>query len=127
VSSLNQGERQPLAVEDQVLTVYAATNGFLDRVLVDRVPAFLTALIETAHAHHKDLRKKIAGGDWSDETQEAAHIALSEFAEQFGYDLDEEGQPIDEDAPPPAPKKAQPELESEPQPESESQEAGVAA
>ncbi|MGD0196704.1 MAG: F0F1 ATP synthase subunit alpha [Solirubrobacteraceae bacterium] len=127
VSSLNQGERQPLAVEDQVLTVYAATNGFLDRVLVDRVPAFLTALIETAHAHHKDLRKKIAGGDWSDETQEAAHAALSEFAEQFGYDLDEEGQPIDEDAPPPAPKKAQPELESEPQPESESQEAGVAA
>ena len=38
VESLNQNERSPLAVEDQVVQVYAATNGFLDRINVDRVP-----------------------------------------------------------------------------------------
>jgi len=38
VKALNQGERQPLAVEDQVLQVYAATNGFIDRIAVERVP-----------------------------------------------------------------------------------------
>src|SRR6185295_1709010 len=35
VKSLNQNERSPLAVEDQVAVVYAATNGFLDRINAD--------------------------------------------------------------------------------------------
>ena len=71
VKTLNQGERQPLAVEDQVMQIYAATNGFLDRINVDRVPEFLLELTERMHAQHEDVRAKIAGGDWSDETQGA--------------------------------------------------------
>ena len=31
VRTLNQGEREPMAVADQVVQVYAATNGYLDR------------------------------------------------------------------------------------------------
>src|SRR5271155_713310 len=54
VSSLNQGERQPLAVEDQVLQVFAATNGFVDRINVEKVPAFLDGLVERARAQHRD-------------------------------------------------------------------------
>ena len=38
VKTLNQGERDPLAVEDQVAVIYAATNGFVDRINADRVP-----------------------------------------------------------------------------------------
>jgi F-type H+-transporting ATPase subunit alpha len=102
VASLNQGERAPLTVEDQVLQVFAATNGFLDRITVDRVPAFLAELVERAHASEKELRKKIAGGDWSDGVQEEARKMVGDFAGQFGYDLDEEGQPTDENAPPEA-------------------------
>src|SRR6266480_435892 len=41
VSTLNQGEREPLPVEVQVAQVFAATNGFLDRILTDRVTEFL--------------------------------------------------------------------------------------
>ncbi|MGA2756789.1 MAG: F0F1 ATP synthase subunit alpha [Solirubrobacteraceae bacterium] len=100
VKALNQGERQPLAVEDQVLQVYAATNGFIDRIAVERVPEFLADLVSTAHSRFKELRAKIASGDWSDETQAATKAAVGEFAEDFGYDLDEEGQPLDDDAPP---------------------------
>ena len=40
VKTLNQNERSPMAVEDQVVVIYAATNGFLDRINVDRVPEF---------------------------------------------------------------------------------------
>ncbi len=98
VKALNQGERQPLAVEDQVLQVYAATNGFVDRITVDRVPAFLADLVSAAHARHQELRAKIAGGDWSDETQAAVKQAVAEIAEDFGYDLDEEGQALEQDA-----------------------------
>src|SRR4051812_2971344 len=46
VRSLNQGERSPLPVEDQVAVVYAATNGFIDRINVNRVPEFNQGLVE---------------------------------------------------------------------------------
>jgi F-type H+-transporting ATPase subunit alpha len=98
VRTLNQGERSPLPVEDQVVQVYAATAGFLDRVNAERVPAFLTALTERCHAQHSELRTKIAQGEWSEEVQQGAHEAVSAFAGDFGYDLDEEGQPLEEEA-----------------------------
>jgi F-type H+-transporting ATPase subunit alpha len=99
VKALNQGERSPLAVEDQVIQVYAATNGFVDRIAVEKVPEFLDKLVQRMRAEHSELRSKIAGGDWSDETQAGARKAVSQFAEDFGYDLDEEGQPVEEAAP----------------------------
>jgi F-type H+-transporting ATPase subunit alpha len=99
VKALNQGERSPLAVEDQVIQVYAATNGFVDRIAVEKVPEFLDKLVQRMRAEHSELRSKIAGGDWSDETQAGARKAVSQFAEDFGYDLDEEGQAVEEAAP----------------------------
>ena len=77
VATLNQDERSPLAVEDQVVQVFAATNGFLDRILIDRVPEFLDGLLQRMHSEHADLLEKIRGGDWSDETQEALRSAVS--------------------------------------------------
>src|SRR5207249_1579109 len=37
VATLNQNERSPVEVADQVVQIYAATNGYLDRIRVDRV------------------------------------------------------------------------------------------
>jgi F-type H+-transporting ATPase subunit alpha len=96
VTTLNQKERSPLTVEDQVVQVFAATNGFVDRILTDRVPEFLDGLLQRMHSEHTDLLEKIAGGDWSDETQEGVRNAVSGFADDFGYDLDEEGHPIED-------------------------------
>jgi F-type H+/Na+-transporting ATPase subunit alpha len=101
VATLNQGEREPLAVQDQVVQIFAATNGFLDRLKVERAAEFLAELTERMHSQHGDVREKIAGGDWSEKTQNAVKDAVAAFAEDFGYDLDEEGQPLDDDAPPP--------------------------
>jgi F-type H+-transporting ATPase subunit alpha len=97
VATLNQGERAPLPVQDQVIQLYAATNGFVDRITVARVPDFLEGLSERFHSQHDDLRQKIAEGDWSDDTQKAVHEAAASFAEDFGYDLDEEGKPLEDD------------------------------
>jgi F-type H+-transporting ATPase subunit alpha len=97
VMTLNQRERAPLAVQDQVVQIYAATNGYLDRLNVERVPEFLQELVEHMHAQHGELRAKIAGGDWSEETQQAVQDAVGTFAEDFGYDLDEEGEPLEEE------------------------------
>jgi F-type H+/Na+-transporting ATPase subunit alpha len=96
VATLNQNERSPLAVEDQVVQVFAATNGFLDRILTERVPEFLDGLIQRIHSEHSNVLDQIRGGDWSDETQESLRSAVGDFADDFGYDLDEEGQPLEE-------------------------------
>jgi F-type H+/Na+-transporting ATPase subunit alpha len=96
VKTLNQGERQPLPVEDQVVQVFAATNGFLDRITVERVDEFLGALTARMHAEASDVLERMGAGDWSDETQQAVRKAVAEFADDFGYDLDEEGQPLEE-------------------------------
>jgi F-type H+-transporting ATPase subunit alpha len=93
VKALNQGERQPLAVEDQVAVLYAATNGYLDRITPDRVGEFNRELVERLHSSASETLETVAGGDWSDETQKALDEAISEFADDFGFDLDEEGQP----------------------------------
>jgi F-type H+-transporting ATPase subunit alpha len=66
VKALNQGERSPLAIEDQVAVVYAATNGFLDRIDANRVGEFNRGLVERVHSEVSDVLKKIAVGDWSD-------------------------------------------------------------
>src|SRR5437588_1875102 len=99
VKTLNQGERAPLAVADQVVQVFAATNGYVDRITVERVPEFLAQLTDRMHAEHKDLREKIEGGDWSDQTRDAVDAAVKQFAEDFGFDLDEEGQPRSDSEP----------------------------
>jgi F-type H+-transporting ATPase subunit alpha len=96
VKTLNQGERAPLPVEDQVIQIFAATSGFLDRIHADRVPEFLAELVERCHAEHGELRAKIAGGDWSEDVQKGIHAAVEAFGADFGYDLDEEGLPLEE-------------------------------
>jgi F-type H+/Na+-transporting ATPase subunit alpha len=100
VKALNQPERQPMAVEDQVVQLYAATNGYLDRITVDRVERFLSELTESMQGNAPELLGKIAGGDWSDETVAEVDKEVKQFAEDFGYDLDEEGHPIDADSEP---------------------------
>jgi F-type H+-transporting ATPase subunit alpha len=96
VRTLNQAERHPIAVEDQVIQIYAATNGYLDRIVVDKVERFLADLTDSVRGNEPELLQKIAEGDWSDDTQGQVEKAVNQFAEDFGFDLDEEGHPLDE-------------------------------
>jgi F-type H+/Na+-transporting ATPase subunit alpha len=96
VKTLNQAERHPLPAEDQVVQIYAATNGHLDRINVDKVERFLAELTESVRAAEPELLEKLAGGEWSDETESAVEKAVQSFAEDFGYDLDEEGHPLED-------------------------------
>src|SRR4051794_5727494 len=96
VKSLNQGERQPMAVADQVVQIFAATHGYLDRITVDKVDEFLEGLTQRMHAEQQDLLKQIAAGEWDDDTESKLDCAVKDFADDFGFDLDEEGQPLEE-------------------------------
>ena len=117
VLTLNQKERHPLPVEDQVVQIYAATNGYLDRIKVERVEEFLEQLTLRFRAEQQELGKQIAAGEWSDELQEQVDAFVKDFADDFGFDLDEEGQPVDQDQP--EQREGAPADEPEPEPESE--------
>src|SRR5207342_3929565 len=55
VEMLNQNERSPLSVGQQVASIYAGTGGYLDRIKVERVPEFLADLLERLAAEEGDL------------------------------------------------------------------------
>jgi F-type H+-transporting ATPase subunit alpha len=95
VKTLNQGERQPVPVGEQVVQIYAATNGFLDRIEVDKVEKFLAGLSDSVRATQAELLEKLAGGNWKDDTQAELKAAVSQYADDFGYDLDEEGHALE--------------------------------
>jgi F-type H+/Na+-transporting ATPase subunit alpha len=97
VKTLNQGERSPMPVAEQVAVVYAATNGYVDRIDADKVSKFHQDLLDRLRSEDSDALEAIGNGDWSDDVQKKLDDAIAGFAEDFGYDLDEEGQPLSEE------------------------------
>ena len=100
VKTLNQAERSPMPVEEQVVQIYAATNGFVDRIAIEKVERFLAEMIDRVRGSSRELLDVIATGDWSEQTQAQVAAVVGEFANDFGFDLDEEGHPLQEDAEP---------------------------
>jgi len=97
VEMLNQTERHPLSVADQVASIYAGTGGYLDRIKTDRVQEFLERLLSGLHSEQGDLMKGInESGELSDENEKALGDAIAEAIDDFGPDFDEEGKPLEE-------------------------------
>jgi F-type H+-transporting ATPase subunit alpha len=97
VEMLNQKERKPLSVSDQVASIYAGTGGYLDRIKTDRVQDFLEDLLSRLHSEQGDLMKRInESGELPDEDEKALGEAVGEMIDDFGPDFDEEGTPLEE-------------------------------
>jgi F-type H+/Na+-transporting ATPase subunit alpha len=97
VEALNQKERQPMPVAEQVASIYAGTAGYLDRIKTERVAEFLADLMDRLHADHKDLIDRInENGELSDEDESALGNAIQQMVDDFGPDFDEEGNPLEE-------------------------------
>ena len=97
VEALNQGERQPLSVADQVASIYAGTGGYLDRIKVERVPEFLDDLRDRLRTEQADLVDSINDdGQLSDEQEEELGDAIAEMIDDFGPDFDAEGNELEE-------------------------------
>ncbi len=95
VAALNQHERQPMSVSEQVASIYAGTAGYLDRVKVERVRDFLQGMIERLRSENKDLMERIEDGALSEEDEEYLGDAIKEFVDDFGPDFDEDGEPLE--------------------------------
>ena len=96
VATLNQKERSPLSVADQVVSIYAGTGGYLDRIKAERVQTFLEDLITRMRSEHSDLLGRINDtGELSDEDEKAMGDAIKDMIDDFGPDFDEEGNPLE--------------------------------
>ena len=96
VATLNQDERNPWPVENQVAAIYAGTGGYLDRIKTDRVAEFLDMLLARLRSEKQDLMGKIAEGEWDDGIESELGDAIAEGIDDFGADFDAEGNPIEE-------------------------------
>ena len=84
VEVLKQPQYQPLAVERQVLVIFAGTNGFLDEVAESDVAAYERELYEFMEVRHRDvLERLIAQKKLDDELRSAVSAAIKAFTEQF--------------------------------------------
>jgi F-type H+-transporting ATPase subunit alpha len=55
VEVLKQGRFEPMTVEDQVVEIYAGTQGFIDDIPVENVRTFLAGLRDFVKAQHPDV------------------------------------------------------------------------
>ncbi|MBS0951361.1 F0F1 ATP synthase subunit alpha [Lactiplantibacillus plantarum] len=82
VEVLKQPVHSPLKVEEQVMILYALTNGYLDKVAVDDIARYQSELFEFIHASHQDLFDTILATNKLPEADKM-NGALDAFAEQF--------------------------------------------
>jgi F-type H+/Na+-transporting ATPase subunit alpha len=81
---LKQTQASPLSVEDQVASIFAGTNGYLDKFEVDQVRPFLVGLrqyLSTRKSKYGEIIRSTNA--FSEEAQTLLKEALTEYAEEF--------------------------------------------
>lgn len=82
VELLKQPLHQPLPVEEQVLSLYALTRGFMDDVAVEDIQRFESEMIAAVRASHNELLQTIVDTkDLAD--ADAMNAAITEFKATF--------------------------------------------
>jgi len=86
VELLKQPQYQPMNVIDQLLSIFAGTRGYLDRVPVTEVPKWEKQFLDYIHAEHQSLWDDVAAKKaLDDDLTQRLSDALSKFNEQSGY------------------------------------------
>ncbi len=81
---LKQGQFQPLPVEEQVVSIFAGVNGYLDKLQVTDVVRFEAALLDAVRSSGTDILTAIrTDGQITDATQEKLKSFLDDFANSF--------------------------------------------
>ena len=83
VEVLKQPQYAPVPVEDQVVSIYAVTQGLMDKVPVERVPEFERGLAEYMRSRHGALLNEMLSTGKLPEG-EALKDAIKSFADSFG-------------------------------------------
>jgi F-type H+-transporting ATPase subunit alpha len=86
VELLKQGQYRPMPVENQVISIFAGTNGYLDDVPVNRVRQFEEELLDYVTREHPKIQRDIAAkGKLDDELTTDLRNMLATFKNKLGY------------------------------------------
>ena len=86
VELLKQGQYQPMSVENQVISIFAGTNGYLDDVPVNRIRQFEEELLDYVTREHPKIQRDIvAKGKLDDELTTDLRNMLTKFKSKLGY------------------------------------------
>ena len=81
---LKQPQYKPETMENQVMVLYAAINGYIDDVPLDRIAAFEENLYRFMEANHPKVGRAIVrDGELSKETEAALKEAIDDFKKGF--------------------------------------------
>jgi F-type H+/Na+-transporting ATPase subunit alpha len=81
---LKQQQASPLSVSDQVATIYAGTNGYLDKIQVDQVKPFLVGLREYLGTNKTKYGEIVQSTNtFTDEAETLLKEAIKDYTEEF--------------------------------------------
>ena len=81
---LKQPQYQPMPIEEQVASIYAGTNGFIDSIEVKDVTRYEAAMLGYLRSEHGDVLKSIRDTKaLDDDTAAKLKDALTAFGKQF--------------------------------------------
>tara|TARA_B100000676_G_scaffold116462_1_gene115891 strand:+ start:1347 stop:2879 length:1533 start_codon:yes stop_codon:yes gene_type:complete len=81
---LKQPQYSPLAVEEQVVAIFAGVRGYLDSIEVRDIGRFEQGLLEEFHNKHSDILTTIrTEGELSDETDKKIAEIMDQYAKTF--------------------------------------------
>ena len=83
VRLLIQKQYSPIPVEEQVIVIYAASQGFLDSVPVDRVNDYEQRLVTEMRQNYAETLDSIRSKKWTDEVQAQVKEAAGKVAKDF--------------------------------------------
>ena len=91
VEVLKQGQYQPMAVENQVCVIFAATEGHVDEIEIRHLKAWERGFHEVLGTQHQDLLTDIReGGALTDEITAALIAAIEEYNKLFSAQIEAE-------------------------------------
>ena len=81
---LKQPQFSPVPVEEQVVSIFAGTRGYLDRVAIADVVRFEQLMLSELRAKHPEVLASIRNeGEVAEPTEKALSGFLDEFARTF--------------------------------------------
>lgn len=81
---LKQPQYVPMPVEEQVIVIYTAVNGYLDNIPIENVTKFEEALLKFIKANYAEISKNINEQKSLDKaTEDVLKKAITEFKETF--------------------------------------------
>ncbi|MDQ3661841.1 MAG: F0F1 ATP synthase subunit alpha [Actinomycetota bacterium] len=89
VELLKQSQYNPFSVEDQVISIWAVSNGYLDDLPVDKARDFEAGLLDHMHSRHSDIGDQIKDkGALPEELEDKLRKAVEEFKSSYTDKVD---------------------------------------